>query len=137
MHIKDWKKEVFTIPNLLSLFRLALIPVYAHIYLGATERRQFLIAGLILAISCLTDLIDGKIARKFNMISDFGKALDPVADKLTQILKYNDIRSVTVTRMTVPCCGGLSHAVQRAVESCGKNIPLNIVTISPEGQIVR
>lgn len=58
------------------------------------------------------------------------------AEKLTQILKYNDIRSVTVTRMTVPCCGGLSHAVQRAVESCGKSIPLNIVTISPEGQIL-
>ena len=37
MHIKDWKKEVFTIPNLLSLFRLALIPVYIYIYLGATE----------------------------------------------------------------------------------------------------
>lgn len=37
MHIKDWKKEVFTIPNLLSLFRLALIPVYIYIYLGATR----------------------------------------------------------------------------------------------------
>ena len=40
MHIKDWKKEVFTIPNLLSLFRLALIPVYIYIYLGATETYQ-------------------------------------------------------------------------------------------------
>ena len=58
------------------------------------------------------------------------------AEKLTQILKYNDIRSVTVTRMTVPCCGGLSHAVQKAVENSGKKIPLNIVTISPEGQII-
>lgn len=59
------------------------------------------------------------------------------AEKLTQILKYNGIRSVTVTRMTVPCCGGLSHAVQKAVENSGKKIPLNIVTISPDGQIVR
>ena len=59
------------------------------------------------------------------------------AEKLTQILKYNDIRTVTVTRMTVPCCGGLSHAVRRAVESCGKQIPVNIVTISPDGQILR
>ena len=58
------------------------------------------------------------------------------AEKLTQILKYNDIRSVTVTRMTVPCCGGLSYAVQKAVENSGKKIPLNIVTISPEGQII-
>lgn len=103
MHIKDWKKEVFTIPNLLSLFRLALIPVYAHIYLGATERRQFLIAGLILAISCLTDLIDGKIARRFNMISTLGKILDPIADKLTQFvltfclsLEHPELRPVLV-----------------------------------------
>ena len=42
MHIKDWKKEVFTIPNLLSLFRLALIPVYIYIYLGATETYQYI-----------------------------------------------------------------------------------------------
>ncbi len=60
MHIKDWKKEVFTIPNLLSLFRLALIPVYIYIYLGATETYQYITAGTIMAVSCLTDLIDGK-----------------------------------------------------------------------------
>ena len=59
------------------------------------------------------------------------------SEKLTQIFKYNNIRSVTVTRMTVPCCGGLSYAVQTAVENSGKNIPLHIVTISPDGQITR
>ena len=53
------------------------------------------------------------------------------------IFKYNNIRSVTVTRMTVPCCGGLSHAVKTALENSGKNIPLHIVTISPDGQIMR
>ena len=57
--------------------------------------------------------------------------------KLTQIFKYNDIRSITVTRMTVPCCGGLSYAVQTAIENSGKNIPLHIVTISPDGQMIR
>lgn len=82
--IKDWKKEIFTIPNLLSLLRLALIPVYMVIYLSATSPRHYLIAALILAASCLTDLVDGKIARKFNMISTVGKILDPVADKATQ-----------------------------------------------------
>lgn len=56
------------------------------------------------------------------------------AEKLTEILKYNDIKSITVTRMTVPCCGGLSHAVKTALASSGKNIPLNIVTISPDGK---
>ena len=59
------------------------------------------------------------------------------AEKLTEIFRYNSIRSVTVTRMTVPCCGGLSYAVKTAIESSGKDIPLNIVTISPDGRIIQ
>lgn len=84
MFIKDWKKEIWTIPNILSLFRLILIPVYITIYLNAHETADYFIAAMILAVSCLTDLIDGKIARHFNMISTLGKILDPLADKLTQ-----------------------------------------------------
>lgn len=84
MLIKDWKKEIFTIPNLLSLFRLILIPVYVAIYLNAEETIDYYLAAGILAVSCLTDLIDGKIARHFNMISSLGKVLDPIADKATQ-----------------------------------------------------
>lgn len=80
MFIKDWKKDIFTIPNLLSLFRLILIPVYTIIYL----KEEYILAGAILAVSCLTDMIDGKIARHFNMISTVGKILDPLADKATQ-----------------------------------------------------
>jgi len=81
----NWKREFFTIPNLLSLFRLALIPVYITIYLNATQPHQYFVAGMILAVSCLTDMIDGKIARHFNMITTVGKVLDPLADKLTQL----------------------------------------------------
>lgn len=84
MLIKDWKKEIWTIPNLLSLFRLVLIPVYITIYMNAEETADYFIAAMILAVSCLTDLIDGKIARHFNMISTLGKILDPLADKATQ-----------------------------------------------------
>jgi len=84
MIIKDWKKEIMTIPNLLSFFRLILIPVYMVIYLNAQEGEDYIIAGTILAVSCLTDMVDGKIARAFNMITTFGKFLDPLADKLTQ-----------------------------------------------------
>ena len=84
MIIKNWKKEILTIPNLLSFFRLILIPVYMYFYLNAKEASDYFLAGLILAISCLTDMVDGKIARKFNMITTFGKFLDPLADKLTQ-----------------------------------------------------
>lgn len=84
MFIKDWKKEIWTIPNLLSLFRLALIPVYIFIYLNASSNADYYLAAGILAVSCLTDLIDGKIARHFHMISKVGKILDPLADKFTQ-----------------------------------------------------
>lgn len=80
-----WKKEVFTLPNLLSLFRIVLIPVYMHLYLDATEDHEYFFAGSVLALSCLTDLADGIIARSFCMITNLGKILDPLADKLTQL----------------------------------------------------
>ena len=84
MFAKDWKKDLFTIPNVLSLFRLLLIPVYIILYLKAEKPEEYFLAAAILAVSCLTDLIDGKIARHFNMISNTGKILDPLADKATQ-----------------------------------------------------
>ena len=80
----NWKKEILTIPNLLSLLRLVLIPVYMTIYLNAATASDYYLSAAILAVSCLTDMIDGKIARHFNMISTIGKILDPFADKATQ-----------------------------------------------------
>ena len=80
----QWKKEICTIPNLLSLFRLLLVPVYVTAYLRAETAWDHFLAGAILAVSCLTDAIDGKIARKFHMISHVGKVLDPLADKIPQ-----------------------------------------------------
>ena len=73
MFIKDWKKEILTIPNLLSLFRLLLIPVYVVIYVNANDSAGYYLSAAILAISCLTDMIDGKIARHFDMVSAIGK----------------------------------------------------------------
>lgn len=84
MSQNKWKKEICTIPNLLSLFRIALIPVYGNLYLNADRDIDYLLAGSVLALSCLTDLADGIIAREFHMISHVGKVLDPLADKLTQ-----------------------------------------------------
>ena len=75
------KKDIFTIPNLLSLLRLGLIPVYTSLYF----RGRIPLASIILAISCLTDLLDGFIARRFHMVSNLGKFLDPLADKFTQL----------------------------------------------------
>ena len=85
MFINDWKKELFTIPNMLSFFRIALIPVYVLIYLNASAPQDYFLAGTVLAVSCLTDMIDGQIARHFHMTSEIGKVLDPVADKMTQL----------------------------------------------------
>ena len=84
MFISNWKRELFTVPNLLSLLRLVLLPFYVRIYLTATEQSQYLLAGGILALSCLTDLLDGWIARRFNQVTNLGKVLDPLADKVTQ-----------------------------------------------------
>ena len=58
------------------------------------------------------------------------------SEKLAAILAGNDIRSITVTRMEVPCCGGLEFAVRRALETCGKDIPLQVVTVSADGKIL-
>ena len=58
------------------------------------------------------------------------------AEKLAEIFRQNDIREITVTRMTVPCCGGMGMAVQQAVTACGKDIPVKIVTIDTDGTIV-
>ena len=58
------------------------------------------------------------------------------SEKLTEILRYNDIKSVTVVRMEVPCCGGLTNAVTTALKNCGKMIPWRAVTISTDGRVV-
>lgn len=82
---KQIKKEILTIPNILSVVRVALIPIYAYLYLNATETKDYYVAAAIMAASMITDFFDGIIARKCNMISTLGKILDPVADKLTQL----------------------------------------------------
>ena len=58
------------------------------------------------------------------------------AEKLAAIFGQNDIRKVTVARMSVPCCGGLEYAVRRAVEASGKQLPIEVVTITADGQLL-
>ena len=77
-----YKNKIITIPNVLSLFRLLLIPLIIWLYMVKEDPVR---TTVVLALSGITDIVDGIIARKCNMISDFGKAFDPVADKLTQI----------------------------------------------------
>lgn len=74
-------KKIFTIPNILSVARILLIPAFLWLYI---EKENYLLATLLILISGLSDVIDGYIARTFNQISKVGKVLDPAADKLTQ-----------------------------------------------------
>ena len=81
----DWKskfakEQILTIPNFLSFFRIFLIPFIVLLYCID----QPLWALALVVLSGLTDVCDGFIARKFHMVTDIGKALDPIADKLTQ-----------------------------------------------------
>ena len=76
------KKDVLTIPNMMSMFRILLIPAMIAAY---AKYHDVLVTMLLLMISGFSDIADGWVARKYNMISDFGKVLDPIADKLTQL----------------------------------------------------
>ena len=79
--MKDLFKGCWTIPNLLSLLRIVAVPFFAYFFI----KGDALWSIVVLFLSGVSDFLDGKIARKFNQVSDLGKVLDPVADKLTQI----------------------------------------------------
>ncbi|HHW46425.1 MAG TPA: CDP-alcohol phosphatidyltransferase family protein [Clostridiales bacterium] len=76
--------KFFTIPNLLTVFRIILIPFFVILYFNKRVENNYWYATGILVLSGFTDILDGIIARNFNMISNFGKVLDPIADKLSQ-----------------------------------------------------
>lgn len=82
--MEEWnslKKRIWTIPNVLSLLRLAMVPLFVWLYCGAEDP---VMTAAVLVLSGLTDVADGLIARRYGMVSDLGKILDPLADKLTQ-----------------------------------------------------
>lgn len=84
MHIQ-WK---WTVPNILSLIRIAILPLFVVLYLKSCENGNAAMqysSFALLAASGVTDCLDGWIARRFNQISELGKLLDPIADKLTQV----------------------------------------------------
>ena len=73
------KEQVFTIPNFMSFFRLVLVPFIVWICFSG----EYEIGAALVGVSALTDILDGVVARKFNMVSDLGKVLDPICDKIT------------------------------------------------------
>lgn len=80
-NFSKYEKKIITIPNVLSFFRICLIPVIVWLY---AVKYDYVRAGYVLILSGITDIVDGFIARHFHMVSDLGKILDPIADKLTQ-----------------------------------------------------
>lgn len=79
-------KNILTIPNIISFIRLLLIPFFAIFYFADNIEEHYTWCIFIVLLSGLSDVVDGFIARKCNMVSDLGKILDPIADKLTQVV---------------------------------------------------
>lgn len=77
------KEEIWSIPNCMGYFRILLIPFFCVIYLNADSVKDYYLAAGLVLVSTITDLFDGKVARKFNMVTELGKFVDPFADKLT------------------------------------------------------
>ena len=118
----------------------ALVQWPVQIKLAPLRAPYFQNANLLIAADC-TAYAYGNFHNKFmkNHITLIGcPKLDEgnYAQKLTQIIAGNDIKSVTIARMEVPCCGGLEHAVKQALQASGKFIPWQVVTISTDGRIL-
>ncbi len=77
-------KDLVAIPNILCYLRIIMVGVFLYIYNTAISQNDYYIAMLVVMVAGITDFLDGRIARKFNMITDLGKVIDPVADKLMQ-----------------------------------------------------
>ncbi len=105
----EWK---WNIPNALSLFRILLVPVFLVLYLSDSVAQEW--AFLTLLVSGITDILDGFIARKCNQITDCGKLLDPLSDKLTQVAvvvalttRYTELLPLTILCFVKEVCQGI------------------------------
>jgi len=112
--------------------QIKLVPISAQYFNGA---------DLLIAADCTAyayiNFHSEYMSRKITIIGC--PKLDDVdySGKLSDIFRTNDIKSITVARMEVPCCGGIEHAVRTALKNCGKIIPWQVVTFSTEGGIIK
>ena len=100
--MQKMSRQLYSIPNLLSIMRILILPFFVWAYLMAEPQTGYPLSCMLLALSGLSDMLDGFIARRFHMVTDIGKILDPVADKLTQIC-------ATPTPL-FSCCSSCSHS---------------------------
>lgn len=121
---EKYQKRIITIPNILSFFRLCLIPVIVWLY---CFKKDYFWTTFTLVLSGATDVADGIIARKFGMVSDFGKAFDPIADKLTQIVTLFCLVT-RFTRMLIPFVILTVKEILAAV--------FNMITIKKTGKVM-
>ena len=84
---KDIFREYFSIPNLMGYFRILLVPVYLIIYIRADSVSDYRLAAMVMILSFLTDFFDGKIARRFHMVTEFGKILDRWRSALRSVIR--------------------------------------------------
>lgn len=127
------QEKIASVPSQLQQWpvQIKLVPINAQYFDGA---------DLLIAADC-TAYAYGSFHNDFirNRITLIGcPKLDAVdyTEKLTAILANNDIKSITVTRMEVPCCGGIEYAVKTAQKNSGKEINCQVITISTDGQII-
>lgn len=118
-HLQQWPVQIRLVPVEAPFFQGTdlLVAADCTAYAYAEFHKEF-IRGRVTLVGC--------------------PKLDSVdyAEKLTEILRNNEIRSVTVVRMEVPCCGGMENAVKRALQASGKFLPWQVVTISTDGKIL-
>ena len=154
-NVKDLFENWNTIPNWLCFIRISLIPLFTVLFV----KEQYIAAFITMIVAALTDVFDGKIARKFNMVSNLGKILDPIADKLSQIaiviillvkfwdgpLKYILFLFIFKELLMVICAGILMAKGMRpvAAEVWGKlatvvfyTFMITIIAIGPNGALL-
>lgn len=119
-------KKIITVPNILSSFRIVLAFVFMWVYSNAQSVIDYYIADGIIVVSGITDCLDGKIARKFNQISELGKILDPISDKITQgilvlclIEKYSLMLPLFILFIIKECYMGIAGMI--VLKKCGWN----------------
>jgi cardiolipin synthase len=118
MHLFNIELKM-NVPNALSLIRIAVLPVFAYLYLNSSDNSTYMyLAFGVLVISGITDSLDGIIARKFNQITDLGKLLDPIADKLTQVtvviclaLRYRVVVTLLVICLIKELCQAIGGII--------------------------
>jgi len=132
------KVDTFVCPGTVSSQATRQWPV--QIKLVPPNASYFDNANLLIAADCAAyAYANFHQAYMYNRITIIGcPKLDDgdYTEKLTTILTHNEIKSVTIARMEVPCCGGLEHATKAALQNCGKLIPWQVVTISTDGKIL-